>query len=155
MAELLERRPVSCPYHLARRYLEEAVGAAAESGKPDHLSLTLSVPGGELVKNVIVTFAPGADPMHFDEPWRIAWVPEAGPYPEFDGELTVRADETYEASLLELRGNYRPPGGAIGAAFDWAVGSRIASGTAQALLERLGTQMEARYASEEAAKRSS
>ena len=155
MSELLERRYCRCPYHLARRYLAEAVRGSAKSGQADHLILRLAVPGGELVKDVVVTFGKSADPMHFDEPWHIHWRPQAGPYPEFDGQLTVRSDESYETALLELRGSYRPPGGAIGAAFDWAVGSRIASSTAQALLERLGSQMESRYTSDEAAKASS
>jgi hypothetical protein len=155
MSELLERRNVRCPYHLAQQYLSQAVGARAASGQPDRLSLTLSVPGGELVKSVIVTFGGAVDPMHFDEPWHIHWKPQAGPYPEFDGELTVRAEETYETSRLELRGSYRPPGGTLGAAFDWAVGGRIAAATAQALLERLGSEMELRYARDEAAKEGS
>src|SRR5689334_2296138 len=153
MSELLERRVVRCPYHLARQYLEERLVSRAASGEPGPLSLTLAVPGGELVKEVIVSYGPAADPMHFDQPWQVHWKPQAGPYPEFDGELTVRADETYESSLLELKGSYRPPGGALGAAFDWAVGGRIASGTAQALLERIGAELESRYTSDEQAKR--
>lgn len=152
MSELLERRYVRCPYHLAQRYLSGAVGARAASGEPDRLTLTLSVPGAELVKDVVVTFSGAIDPMHFDEPWHIHWKPQAGPYPEFDGELTVRADETYEAAQLELRGAYRPPGGALGAAFDKVVGAKIAAATARALLERIGKEMEARYASDESAK---
>ena len=152
MSELLERRNVRCPYHLAQRYLSQAVGTQAETGLPDRLTLTLAVPGGELVKEVIVTFATATDPMHFDQPWHIHWKPQAGPYPEFDGELTVRADENYEGCRLELSGTYRPPGGSLGAAFDWAVGGRIASATARALLDRIGSQMETRYAKDEAAK---
>ncbi|MGC1379433.1 MAG: hypothetical protein WA814_00260 [Candidatus Baltobacteraceae bacterium] len=155
MSSILERRIVRCPYHLAQRYLADSVESAAASAEPSPLTLTLAVPGGELVKNVIVTFAPGVDPMHFDQPWRIHWRPQAGPYPEFDGELTVRADETYETARLELSGSYRPPGGAVGAAFDWAVGGRIAAATAQALLERLAEAMESRYAGDEKAKESS
>lgn len=155
MSELLERRTVRCPYNLAQQYLAQAVGANAESGQPDRLTLTLSIPGGALVKDVIVTFGTAVDPMHFDQPWHIHWKPRAGPYPEFDGELTVRADETYESSRLELQGSYRPPGGALGAAFDLAVGARIASATARALLDRIGSEMESRYRRDEAGKESS
>jgi uncharacterized membrane protein len=90
--------------------------------------------------------------MHFDQPWRIRWKPQGGPYPEFEGELVVRADETWETSRLELRGSYRPPGGIAGAAFDLVVGGRIASSTAQALLRRLGDEMETRYRHDEQAK---
>jgi hypothetical protein len=109
----------------------------------------------ELSKGVTVTFGSAVDPMHFDQPWRIHWKPQGGPYPEFEGELTVRADETYETSRLELRGSYRPPGGIIGAAFDFVAGGRIASATAQALLRRLGNEMVKRYQHDEQAKRDS
>lgn len=141
MSDLLERRVVRCPYHLAQQYLAEIVGSRV--GVPSPLTLTLALPGAELAKEVVVTYIPGVDPMHFDQPWRVHWEPNAGPYPEFDGELTVRADETYESSLLELKGAYRPPGGA-----------RIASATAQALLERVGADLESRYARDEKSKAS-
>lgn len=152
MSQLFERRVVHCPYHLAQQYLGKTVGLRAESGEGSLLTLTVSGPGFDLSKDVRVTFAPAVDPMHFDQPWRIHWKPHAGPYPEFDGELTVRADETYETSVLELQGSYRPPGGALGAAFDWAAGSRIATATAQALLRRIGDGMEANYRRDELAK---
>ncbi len=155
MSQLLERHVVRCPYHLAQRFLADSVGPSAQSETPTSLELTASGPGIELTKRVVATFGPSTDPMHFDQPWKLNWKPEAGPYPEFDGELTVRADETYESALLELRGSYRPPGGALGAAFDWAAGSRIATATARELLARLGNDMEARYQRDEEAKRHS
>jgi hypothetical protein len=154
MSQLSEHCIVQCPYHLAQRYLGDEVRDLATSGKQSHLTLTVSVPGLELVKGVLATFGPSVDPMHFDEPWHIHWKPQAGPYPEFDGELTVRADETYESARIELAGSYRPPGGALGAAFDWAAGSRIASATARALLARLGDEMKSRYEADEQAKQS-
>ncbi len=152
MSSLLERRTVRCPYNLAQRYLAESVESAAASGESRPMTLTLAVPGGELVKDVTVTFGAGVDPMHFDRPWHIHWKPDSGLYPEFDGELTVRADEDYVTSRLELAGSYHPPGGALGAAFDWVVGGRIATATAQALLERLADGMESRYARDERSK---
>lgn len=155
MSELFERYFVQCPYHLAQRYLADSLSQQAESGASSLLSLTASGPGIKLEKDVIVTFAGAVDPMHFDQPWHIHWKPQHGPYPEFDGELTVRADETYETSALELRGSYDPPGGALGAAFDWAAGSRIAHSTARELLERIGAEMVARYQSDERAKKAS
>ena len=84
------------------------------SGKESHLTLTISVPGLELVKDVLVTFGPSVDPMHFDQPWHIHWKPQAGPYPEFDGELTVRADETYESALPRVDGLVSPAGRCAG-----------------------------------------
>ena len=94
--------------------------------------------------------------MHLDEPWKVHWTPkDGGPYPDFDGELTVRADEEYDTCVLELRGNYRPPGGVAGKAFDAIVGSRIASATAHELLNSIAREVQQRYERQEAAKRSS
>ena len=155
MSQLLESRVVRCPYHLAQRYLADDVAERMAGAGESVLTLGVTFPGIELTKHVFVRFERGTDPMHFDEPWTIHWKPKAGPYPEFDGELTVRADETYETALLELRGAYRPPGGAAGAAFDWAAGSHIARATALALLARIGDAMEARYQRDERAKKSS
>lgn len=153
MSELLEAHIVRCPYHLAQRYLADSVSSRAKSGEHSLLTLTAPGPGVELAKGVIASFGSALDPMHFDQPWRIHWKPQSGLYPEFEGELTVRADETYETSRLELRGSYRPPGGIAGAAFDLVAGGRIASATAQALLRRIGDEMEARYQHDEQAKR--
>ena len=152
MADLLERRVVRCPYHLAQGYLARIIGSRV--GKPGTLTLTAAFPGLELVKEVVVTYDAGSDPMHFDQPWRLNWKPKSGPYPEFDGELTVRADENYESSQLELEGSYRPPGGVAGAAFDAAIGRRIAAATAYALLERVGAELEAAYQHDEQSKSS-
>ncbi len=152
MSKLLERHLVQCPYNLAKSYLAEVIGPRAASGDKSTLDLSIEAPGGELVKHVIVVFGTAVDPMHFDQPWHIHWTPKSGPYPEFDGQLTVRADETYEVSALELKGNYSPPGGALGRAFDWAVGSAIASATAQRFLQRIGSEMVERYQRDERAK---
>ncbi|MBV8197447.1 MAG: hypothetical protein JO263_04890, partial [Candidatus Eremiobacteraeota bacterium] len=92
MSQLSESRGVRCPYHLAQQYLAQSVGGRAESGEESELTLTVHGPGIDVSKDVMVTFGESVDPMHFDQPWRVHWKPKAGPYPEFDGELTVRAD---------------------------------------------------------------
>ena len=150
MSELLERRLVLCPYNLAKGYLARLIGSRVD--QPGPLTLALDVPGGQIVKHVVVTYEAAIDPMHFDEPWRVRWEPKSGAYPVFDGELTVRADENYRSCLLELKGAYRPPGGALGGAFDEVVGRHIAAATANALLERLGGEMELCYAEDEKSK---
>ena len=91
--------------------------------------------------------------MNFDEPWTIHWSPvEGGAFPDFDGQLTVRADEDYPTSILELTGSYTPPMGLVGAIFDAIAGSRIAEATARELLKTIGCSMEAQYNAEEQAK---
>lgn len=144
MSTLFYRRYVPVPYNRARGYLNDALAAFATSGEPQMLTL--------MGKEVVVIYGRGSDPLHFDEPWSLHWHPQGGPYPDFDGQLTVRADEDYSSCALELRGTYEPPGGIAGAAFDAIVGSRIATATARELLTAIGRDIEARYDREEAAK---
>lgn len=155
MTELYQRIFVQAPYNLARVYLNEALRESVESHTS--MTLTLELPlregGAGISREVIATYARGTDAMHFDEPWKVHWTPKGGgPYPDFDGELTVRADEDYVTSILELRGDYKPPGGAAGRAFDAVLGSRIASATARELLNTIARSIENRYRREEAAK---
>ncbi len=153
MSELHERAFVECPYHRARTYLAMGIGRRS-AGSSHTMELRVPLIAGELKKDVAVTFAPGIDPMHIDQPWSVHWVPEGGgPYPDFDGELTVRAADDYTACVLELRGEYKPPGGMLGEAFDRVVGGRIATLTARTLLLTIGSEFESRYRAEEEEKR--
>src|SRR5271168_2981779 len=153
MSEMNERYFVKCPYNLAKRYLADHLSERVNTSRPSVLTLHAPLAGGDVEQDVLVTFAGGTDPMHFDQPWQVHWTPaHGGPYPDFDGELTVRNDEDYTSAVLELVGKYEPPGGSLGKAFDHLVGSRIASATAQALLAEIATSMEARYVSDELAK---
>jgi hypothetical protein len=147
-ARLLEVVYVRCPYDTAQRYLAADMRENTERAR----TMTLRVPLADLnlSKNVVVTFAVGTDPMHMDQPWRVHWTPETGgPYPDFHGELTVRADEDWNTSILELKGEYVPPGGSLGRAFDRVLGKRIASATAQSLLTAIGQGFESRYREQE------
>lgn len=64
----------------------------------------------------------------------IRWEPRGGgPYPPFSGTLSI-ADEGAGWCRVNLDGEYRPPFGLAGAAFDAAVGHRIAMATANDLL---------------------
>jgi hypothetical protein len=139
--------------------LEDSLRALATTRQPQLLRLRVPIniggnnSGGGIEKDVIVTFGEGADPLHFDQPWTVEWTPRGGgPYPDFEGTLTVRADEDYASSVLELQGRYEPPLGAAGAAFDAVLGSRIASATAREFLRRLGQDIEERYHADEDAK---
>ncbi len=67
----------------------------------------------------------------------LTWRPkDGGPYPAFAGTLTV-AEDAIGWSRIEIDGDYRPPFGIAGAAFDAAVGHRLAQGTATELLAEL------------------
>lgn len=158
MTSIYERYFVKCPYVRAREYLQESLQNAVDQKDPQILPLAapLTLVPGALEKNVLVRYERATDPMHFDDPWHVHWTPEGGgPYPDFNGQLTVRADESYRSAVLELRGEYLPPLGAVGRAFDLVAGSKIAARTARTLLARIASAMEDRYQTEEAAKRCS
>ncbi len=154
MTSIFNRHFIPCPYGLAKSFLQDEL-FPADSGHLEWL-LHLKPPtpkGLDLAKEVDVRVSRAVDPMHFDEPWAVTWEPHGGgPFPSFTGTLTVRADEDWNVAALELSGTYAPPMGAVGAAFDHVLGSRIATGTAKALLSEIGDRLVARYHEVEAAK---
>jgi hypothetical protein len=148
MTHVFERVFLHCPYVRARQYLTEALEKTTEERVP------FSIAGGALDATVAVYYERARDPLHFDEPWHVFWTPEsAGPYPDFAGEITVRADEDYHDAVMEISGDYAPPLGAVGKAFDLVLGGKIASATSRSLLHRIGGAMEARYRVETSAQR--
>jgi hypothetical protein len=150
-----ERQLTQCPYVRARGYLHEAIEGSIHKAGATMLPLKASLPllKGTIEKNVVVRYGKGEDPLRFDEPWLVHWTPEGGgPYPDFNGELTVRADESYRRAVLELRGEYKPPLGTFGQAFDLVLGAKIAARTARALLEEIARGMEERFDREESLK---
>ncbi len=152
---IYERQLTQCPYARARGYLHEAVEGSIHKAGETMLPLKARLPllKGTIEKNVLVRYGKGEDPLRFDEPWLVHWTPEGGgPYPDFDGELTVRADESYRRAVLELRGEYKPPLGPFGQAFDLVLGAKIAARTARALLEEIARVMEERFNREESLK---
>ena len=67
----------------------------------------------------------------------VSWSPkDGGAYPDFTGTLSI-ADEGVGWSRIDLDGTYTPPFGVLGAAFDAAIGHRIAEATASELLAEL------------------
>lgn len=154
MSNLYQRRYLNCPYKRAKELLADAASAAATSGDGRLLRLRLPIAeGASLSKEVSIVLERGTDPMHFDEVWNVRWEPTPGGiYPAFSGTLTIRADERYETSILELVGSYQPPLGAVGTAFDSVVGSRIAHATAREFLRVVGNGIEERFRREEAEK---
>lgn len=152
---IYERQLTNCPYVRAREYLHEAIEGAAQDGGAVTLPLKANLPllKGAVEKDVLVSYSKGQDPLRFDEPWLVHWTPEGGgPYPDFNGELTVRADESYRRAILELRGEYTPPLGTFGQAFDLILGAKIAAGTARTLLQGIARSMEERFNREETLK---
>jgi len=157
MTRISERHFVPCPYGLAKQFLAAEL-FPTDSGQLEWiLHIAPTAPKGmDVSKDVDVSVSRAIDPMHFDEPWNVRWTPHGGgPYPTFAGMLTVRADEDWNVSALELSGSYEPPLGAAGKAFDMLLGARLAALTAKALLAQIGDRLIAHYHAEEAAKRTS
>ena len=72
----------------------------------------------------------------------IAWRPLGeGPYPSFAGTLAAEALNA-ASCRLELNGEYLPPGGLLGAAFDAVLGHQIAGESARDLLKTLKNAFE-------------
>jgi hypothetical protein len=151
MSKLSETIVVACPYHLAQQYIAFSLRKPLE--KPGVMTVRVPLGDMQVSKDVLATVSEGTDPMHFDQPWNVHWSPVGGgPYPDFDGQITVRADEDYTSCILEIQGEYRPPGGAAGKAFDAVVGRKIASATARALLEQIARDLIERYQTIQAAR---
>jgi hypothetical protein len=149
---IYEHHLINCPYARARQILQDSIEGSMRKGSATTLPLKAALPllKGSIEKNALVSYRKGEDPLKFDEPWLVHWTPEGGgPYPDFDGTLTVRADESYRRAVLELRGEYKPPLGTFGQAFDLVIGAKIAAGTARALLAEIGTLMEEQFQAEE------
>lgn len=146
MTNLFEKCQVHVPVERARELLAETLEGVMQGSDPALTRLSVSYPGGEVSKNVLVTYRKAIDPTRASAPWDVLWTPEGGgPFPDFDGALTIQpnADGT---AMLELHGAYIPPLGAAGVVFDAVLGSKIASATAQTLLAQIAREIEERAA---------
>ncbi|HET9095732.1 MAG TPA: hypothetical protein VFN37_03640 [Candidatus Baltobacteraceae bacterium] len=125
MTHIFERVAVRCPYAAARRYVhDDAVHAV-----PPIPPFTLQLEHAD-------------DPLRFDERLRVQWTPKPGaPYPEFIGQIILRADPD-AGTVLELTGDYLPPFGAPGRAFDLFIGTKIATATAKSVLRKMAEAIE-------------
>jgi hypothetical protein len=68
---------------------------------------------------------------------------KGGPYPTFSGMLRVEPEGDVRCRLV-IDGAYDAPLGPVGAAFDMVAGQRIAIASLDALLTRLGAEIEKR-----------
>lgn len=139
---------LDCPFRWAQPYFEralsngrhpQAVRLRAVLFKDGPLPIALS-------GDALVTYAPAQNPLRLYPCWTVSWKPAAdGPYPDFEGTLTLRGSSEADTSILEISGDYQPPLGVAGRAFDAALGSRIASATARDLLEDFAAGAESSY----------
>jgi hypothetical protein len=153
-ASLVTETPFAQAADLVERFF------ASQTAEDGVITLRLSAPGAGISidsfavgHDVVAAFRRRKGPNEtivFELHWESA---DGGPFPVFDGTLTVAEDETYEVCRLILEGSYLPPGRLAGAVFDAVLGSRIAYATAQELLERIRTFLRVGYEATELAKR--
>ena len=160
MTTLSERTLVHCSVNQAAKHLARYFKARGNSdGDVARLSLRaeVPVPGAKgtvkLERTAIATLIPRHAPGEMMPHYAVTWAPEQpGPYPTFNGDLAIESGDDYDAFYLVLNGDYQPPLGALGAAFDSVVGHRIAESTAQNLLATIADSIEADFLSVEQTK---
>jgi len=149
MTEVFGKITVNAPYSVAM----DAIVRRLRTSKN---TLALVVPFRKLgigtnlgvERDVMVAFVPmrgakGAQQLH-DEV-EFTWEPTGGgPFPTFCGTLRMHPEGS--RTELVLSGEYQPPGGKLGDAFDAVIGKRVAEATAQTLLERLKDDLESDFA---------
>lgn len=128
MSSLHDFTTIACPFEDVPGRLHEYFG-----GDVGTMPILLMVGDVGIARDVEVHLSPKPGYPGYrllDVSWKAK---EGGPYPVFHGTLSV-ADEGAGWSRIDLDGTYKPPFGLAGAAFDAAVGHRIAQATASELL---------------------
>ncbi len=160
MTTLSERALVHCSVNQAARRLTHYFRARGNSdGDTARLNLRADValPGSRdgvrLERTAIATIVPIHRPGQIMPHYGVTWAPERnGPYPTLHGDLAIENADDYNAFYLVLTGTYEPPLGVVGAAFDAAIGHRIAAATARNLLATIADSIEADFTAAETSK---
>jgi hypothetical protein len=153
MSTLSERTLVHCSVNQATLHLASYFKARGNSdGDVARLSLRAEVPmpgateSIKLERTAIATLVPRHRAGEMLPHYAVTWAPEhAGPYPTFSGDLAIESGDDYRSFYLVLNGDYEPPLGAVGAAFDAVIGHRIAQNTARNLLAVIADSIEADF----------
>lgn len=152
MTHLRETLALHFPYTRAWHYLNLALSQMSQGDEPSNVRLRLPLAmaaGPALQKDVTLKYRHDADAPE-ESAWSVYWQPVGGPYPDFDGLLTIDVGEDHLTPVLVLEGEYEPPLGAVGHALDSVLGARVAGISARELLRSIGTQMERQYITDEA-----
>ena len=143
MAEIHDRILVECPLEQAADLLSERF--ARRGG--DVLTIQVPLADVSVAREIVVSFTPHPERSRY-RTVNLSWAPKGGgPYPTFAGTLTF--EPAGVQTNLALDGNYEPPGGIVGKAFDAVVGHRIAAAGVRALLEAIKANLEADYRDEQ------
>ena len=150
MTSIVEKERVAVPLGAAERFIAVYL---AEHRAPSGEGARVTLRAGELERPAIISIDPLQRPGDMAPRFNVHWESEAaGPYPVFDGILTVDAGDDYNTFWLALDGGYEPPGGVLGKAFDAVVGKRVSEETTRGLLRNMRDEIEAKFAGEERGK---
>jgi hypothetical protein len=151
MSSIVEKELVHAPLSAADSLLQAFL---ATHRSPEDAGARVVLHAGDVARAAIVRLEAAHRPEDMTPRYRVHWeAPEAGPYPVYDGELLIGADNDYDAFWLRLDGAYTPPGGIAGQVFDAVAGHRIASAVARNLLTEMRVAIEMLFADQERAKR--
>jgi hypothetical protein len=160
VSTLNEQINVRCSLNQASRLVHRFFRAHGNAdGDIARLRLHISarVPGASepmtIERVALATIVPRNVPGAMLGQYAVTWTPEDhGPYPMFVGTLAITSGDDYDSFFISLSGEYAPPFGAFGAAFDALIGHRIAEATARNLLETMASEIESDFRAAEAAK---
>ncbi|MGB6985964.1 MAG: hypothetical protein WBD74_08355 [Candidatus Aquilonibacter sp.] len=146
MKELRERAAVECPAEEAETGLTAFFAVREDAGGVARMRLHVPMDGVvSLDREVRIQARETRDDQNLNNVVRVAWQPEGTViFPAFEGTLVVWGEDNPNISFIELRGEYTPPLGAAGQAFDELIGFRIARATAQQFLGDIRREIEAR-----------
>jgi len=148
VSDLRETIDVRCPPFYAMHHAERFFTVHRRDHTPGMLTLrvdlsSLKLPGtSEARHEVRVTHELVEE--NGSRQLRLAWDPQDQTVPQFTGTLSSEEKDPGTTTLV-LAGNYKPPLGIAGAAFDLVVGRKIAAATAQALLRDIKEFIESDY----------
>jgi hypothetical protein len=143
MSTITEFANVHCPFDRVRDAIRMAFRAYTD--REGNVRIPMRVALGELkiARDVIATLHTASDAASEYDMFRLGLRPaDGGPFPPFDGTLSA----TYESAgwcRISISGEYAPPLGLAGMAFDAAVGNRLATKSIADFLALLKRDLEA------------
>jgi hypothetical protein len=156
MSSVHERRSVEVPISRAPEYVGRYINDVATAGL-GRIVLSVKIPLErlgfdrciEISKAVSVSFTPALERNSLNALTAISWQPDGnGPLPNFNGTVGVEPDARDSSCCsLTLDGEFDPPLGLIGDAFEAIVGRHIARQTARTLLDEMAVMMETAHGS--------
>jgi hypothetical protein len=150
MTAIVEKELVHAPLASAGGFLEDFF---ANHAAPKSQGARITLHAGDAAHVAIVTLKPARRPEDMTPRYHVHWEAEGGgPYPIYDGELSIGADVDYDAFWLVLDGAYAPPGGPAGKLFDAVVGRNVAARSARGLLAEMRAEIEVLFSAQERAK---